>query len=184
MAASSSSYSGSLSGASSGCDNILRNRTHPVEPAARVQSAAIPASISASISISAAMITRNATTGLTRMRAPTIVRSNPEHCSLSDPASVLYRGSYCKRECGGFIDLPEAPPSGPSPRPRWRTHAGCGQASTRPRRLSVGLSAARATRARRPARPTETGRPDRQPMRSDTGIMQAAALRGRIHPSA
>jgi hypothetical protein len=55
---------------------------------------------------------------------------------------------------------------------------------TRPLRLGVGLSAARATRARRPARPTETGRPDRQPMRSDTGIMQAAALRGQIHPSA
>jgi hypothetical protein len=41
-------------------------------------------------------------------------------------------------------------------------------------------------RARSPPypRPTETAKPDCQPTRSDTGIMQAAALSGQIHPSA
>ena len=31
---------------------------------------------------------------------------------------------------------------------------------------------------------TETAKPDCHPMSSDTGIMQAAALSGQIHPSA
>ena len=183
MAASSNSCSGSLSGASSGCDNILRNRTHPVEPAARAQSAAIPASISAPISISAAMITRNATTGLTRMRGPTIDPAVQSRTLLIERSRVspVPRVIYCRRKCEGFIDLPEAPPSGPSPLvDPCRMRAGVDP----PPSPGVGLSAAKATRARRPARPTETGRPDRQPMRSDTGIMQAAALRGQIHPSA
>ena len=38
--------------------------------------------------------------------------------------------------------------------------------------------------ARIAPRPAVTASPDGQPMKSETGIMQAAAFRGQIHPSA
>jgi hypothetical protein len=69
MAGSSDTRSGPSRGAFSGCDDVLRKRTHAIPPAATVTSAIAPASISKSINISAIIIIRNAITGLSRTRA-------------------------------------------------------------------------------------------------------------------
>jgi hypothetical protein len=84
--------------------DILRNRAQPIAPAAKTKPAVASASISKSINISAVMTSRNATKGLSRVKA---AMPNPRGQFLNTaherPHGGPDQGLYYDGDYEGFI---------------------------------------------------------------------------------